>query len=140
MRSFGVGLVGMVLGAVLAVVLVNFVGSRGNTAGTTTPELGGQPVPEQLIEIEFDKRYDVHTSVYGVEPLTLLNCKIMGFTGRKGGTAGGTGSGGFSASIGSSSVRNHFDHWLVLEHADGRLLYLPVDSVKYIEQTAAPAK
>ncbi len=134
------GLVGMVLGAVLAVVLVNFGGFRGNPAGTTVPELGGQTVPDQLIEIEFDKRYDIHTSVYGVEPLNLLNCKIMGFTGRKSGTAGGTGSGGFSASMGSNSVRNHFDHWLVLEHSDGRLMYLPVDSVKYIEQTAVPAK
>lgn len=135
MRSFAAGIGGIVVGVVVTVMGVYAITSRGNRDVSRVPELGGQPVPEQLIEIEFDQRYDVHTSVYGVEPMTLTNCKIMGFTGRK-----GTAQSQSSGSSGLSSSLKHFDHWLVLEQADGRLLYLPADSVRYIEQTTASKK
>ena len=39
-----------------------------------------------------------------------------------------------------SSYREYFDHWLVLELADGRLAYIPPTAVRYIEQASTGKK
>ena len=138
-----VGIVALGFWTVLTAAVVGWLVAPGRRAEVAAvPELGGQPVPEEVIEIAFDQRYDVHTSIYGVEAMTFLNCKIVGFTGRKGATAAAAPRGGMSAMLSGSesSYRDHFDHWLVLEQADRRLLYLPPNSVKYIEQAAPGAK
>ena len=139
MRSLSAGFVGLLVGILFTMLAINFVlGPRGRSDLPLVPELGGQPVPEQVVEIAFDQRYDIHASIYGVEPMTFPNCKIVGFTGKPDATgARQTRSGSYLSS--SSSYRDHFDHWLVLEGADRRLLYLPPNSVKYLEQ-AAPEK
>ena len=136
MRNGFAGLAGVLVGILCTVLAINLVmGPRGRSDEKPVPEIGGQPVPEEVVEIAFDQRYDVHTSIYGVEPLTFLNCKIVGFTGKRGSSgASPTNPGMFSGS--GSSYRDHFDHWLVLEQADKRYLYLPPNSVKYIEQAA----
>ena len=140
MRSLITGFVGLLVGAFAAAVIVFLLmgTTRRSNVTAPVPQLGGQPVPEEVIEINFDRRYDVHTSIYGVEPLTFLDSKIVGFTGRRG-ESNQVEAGMFASSSGSS-YRNHFDHWLVLEQADGRLLYLPPDSVKYVEQAAPKGK
>jgi hypothetical protein len=110
------------------------------------PELGGQQVPAKVYEIRFDQKYDLFCSFYREEPTIYRNCKILGFTGRgeeSGGSSRASGSAGFVFSSGSGSASNYreyFDHWLVLELADGRLAYIPPDAVKYIEQASTGKK
>ena len=140
MRSVFAGFAGVVVGILVTVLATNFLMGPSRRSGVApVPEIGGQPVPAEVVEIAFDQRYDIHTSIYGVEPLTFLNCKIVGFTGKRGESGASHSRSGIYSESGSS-YRDHFDHWLVLEQADQRYLYLPPNSVKYIEQAARGEK
>jgi hypothetical protein len=131
-----------ILAGLLLVLLIYAVISQPTPAGPRPPELGGQQVPSKVFEIQFDQKYDVFCSFFREEPTTYRGCKILGFTGRGEESARpglGSGSGGFAFSSGSGSyTTQYFDHWLVLELADGRLAYIPPNAVKYIE-VAPPA-
>jgi hypothetical protein len=134
---------GGVLGGLLLSLLFYYaVPSQTAPAGPRPPELGGQQVPAKVYEIRFDQKYDLFCSFYREEPTIYRNCRILGFTGRGEESAG---SGRSSASVGfafssssgsASDSREFFDHWLVLELADGRLAYVPPSAVRYIEQAS----
>lgn len=134
---------GSILAGLLVVALIAFAAaSRTAPAAPHPPELGGQRVPARVHEIRFDREYDLYCSFYREEPTIYRGCKILGFTGsgeEESGSGRVSGGGGFSLSSGSGSAsydREYFDHWLVLELADGRLAYIPPNAVKYIEQAA----
>jgi hypothetical protein len=99
-------------------------------------------VPDRLYEIQFDQEYDLYCSFYQEEPTVYRDCKILGFTGSGEGSDGAgrsAGSGSFSRRYGSGSAsydRGYFDHWLVLELADGRRAYIPPSAVRYVEQAS----
>src|SRR3954467_15221862 len=121
---------GMVAGLLFVVLLFYGIASQSAPSAPRPPELGGQQVPDKVHEIRFDRHYDLHCSFYREEPMIFRNCKIIGFTGRGEESTRsnrGSGSGGFSVLSGSGSASYHteyFDHWLVLELADGRLAYI----------------
>jgi hypothetical protein len=142
-RRGGLILSGGILAGLLFVILIYGVSSQSAPTTPRPPELGGQQVPDQIHEIRFDRRYDLFCSFYREEPTIYRNCKIIGFTGsgeESIGSGRASGSGGFSVLSGSGSTSyytKYFDHWLVLELADGRLAYIPSSAVKYIEEAAA---
>ena len=127
---------GLTAACLAFIVLISRINSRSTPVPPRPPELGGQRVPATIFEIRFDRRYDLHASMDRGEPALFRDCKILGFTG-EGEDAGSSraGSGGFSSGSYSSRER-YFEHWLVLELADGRLAYIPPSAVKYIEEAA----
>ena len=137
-------------GGILAVLMLSLLFYYGvprtTPAAPRPPELGGQQVPAKVYEIRFDQKYDLFCSFYREEPTIYRNCKILGFTGggeesARSGRASGSGGFAFSSGSGSASYyREYFDHWLVLELADGRLAYIPPNAVKYIEQASTGKK
>jgi hypothetical protein len=132
----------LVGGVLLTGLFIYAIASQPTRGVPRPPELGGQQVPAKAYQIRFDRKYDLFCSFYQEEPTTYRNCKILGFTGRdeeeSAGTGRASGSSGFVFSSASSQYREYFDHWLVLELADGRLAYIPPSAVKYIEE-ASPA-
>lgn len=134
----------ILVGLPLIALFVYAVAPSTTPVAPRPPELGGQKVPAKLYEIRFDRRYDLFCSFYREEPTVYRNCKILGFTGREedsAQTGRGPGSGGYSGSSGSASYdAKYFDHWLVLELADGRQAYIPANAVKYIEQASVAGK
>jgi hypothetical protein len=86
------------------------------------PAVAGQQAPAQVQDIDFTLRYDVHCSFADREATVFRGCKVVGFTGPD------SQPGKFSG----SSV-GYFDRWLVLELNDGRLAYIPPNSLKYLE-------
>lgn len=141
----------IVCGGFLAVLILSLlfyvaVPSRKPPVTPRPPELGGQQVPARVYEIRFDQKYDLFCSFYQEEPTIYRNCKILGFTGRgeepgSSGRASGSGGFAFSSGSGSGSYRTeYFDHWLVLELADGRLAYVPPNAVRYIEQASTASQ
>lgn len=137
---------GIVAGLLLVVLLIYSVASQNAPAPPRPPELGGQQVPAKVYKIPFDRKYDLFCSFYGDEPTTYRNCKILGFTAHgeeSPGSSRAAGAGGFSSPSGSGSATyytEYFDHWLVLELADGRLAYIPANAIKYIEQASPQVK
>jgi hypothetical protein len=63
-------------------------------------------------------------------------CTILGFTARGLAPAESQGGGGGSGFISSGGPgrRQYFEEWLALRLADGRLAYIPANSVEYIEE------
>jgi len=116
---------GAVVAAVIAtVVLVNVL----KPAGVVPPGIAGQQVPAEVRAIDFDKRLDVHCSFReqvgpANESTVFRNCRVVGFTGAD--TPGGKFSG-------------YFDRWLVLELSDGRMAYIPTNSLQYLETAKVP--
>jgi hypothetical protein len=142
-RRGGLFLCGGILAGFLFIVLCYYViVSQPASVEPRPPELGGQQVPAKVYEFHFDQKYDVYCSFFREEPTVYRGCKILGFTGRGEESARsgrGSGSGGFASSSGLGSYSaQYFEHWLVLELADGRLAYIPPNAVKYIE-VAPPA-
>jgi hypothetical protein len=88
------------------------------------PAIGGQQAPSQVREIDFALRYDVHCSFADREATVFRGCKVVGFTGPD----------APAGKFGGSSL-GYFDRWLVLELNDGRLAYIPPNSLKYMETT-----
>lgn len=142
-RSLLIG--GLLFGLAIALVVIYGVASPHTPEAPRPPELGGQKVPEKVFDIQFDRPYDLFCSFYGPEPMVFRNCTIVGFSGRGEDSARSgrtSGIGVFSSPSGSSSYsyQRHFEHWLVLRRADGRLVYIPPEAVKYIEEAAGPTE
>jgi hypothetical protein len=134
---------GLVVGGLVALSLLFWALAPG---APRPPELGGQQVPDTVYEIPFDRQYDLYCSGYGNEKFTVhRNCQILGFTGRgEENSRGRRGSAfiGFSGLSGSgvSSYAEFFEHWLVLKLPDGRLAYIPPNSVQFIEESSPKGK
>lgn len=125
-----------VLGGFVAGVCVASVGCGARPKPEVEPPtVGGQKAPAAVREIDFEKRYDLHCVLFDKEPTVFRNCKVVGFTGpEKTGYEVSGGGSGFS----SRDYYQHFDRWLVIEHGDGRLAYIPPNSLRYLEATKGP--
>ena len=131
---------GILAGLLFLALIINGVASQSTPKAPRPPELGGQQVPDKVYEIQFDQHYDLFCSFYPEEPTIYRNCKILGFTGGRTTPSRASGSGGISGFSGSGSASyytEYFDHWLVLEMADGRLAYIPPHAIKYIEEATS---
>jgi len=87
----------------------------------------------ELIDVGFERRYDVFCMLFPEQPTVYRDCRILGTTDRDG--LASRESSLFSKSSGWEPGRL-FDDMLVLETADGRLAYIPPGSVRYIEESA----
>jgi hypothetical protein len=127
--AFLLVLAGGALAGLLSLVVV--LGHAFDSAADNPkpPDLAGQPVPAAPHEIRFDVPCHVYCTFFRDEPTVFRDCRIVGFTGR---------SDGQGARFGfSSEYGRHFDQWLVLKLADGRLVYIPPSAVRYIEESSA---
>lgn len=84
------------------------------------PQLAGQNVPDKFFNIDFTKRYNLLVQSYDGPSYRYENIQLLGFTGK-------IEAGGFKG--------GYFDHWLVLQYADGHLAYIPDRSVRAIEES-----
>ena len=93
------------------------------------PKVGGTRAPAAVHRIDFSKPHDFHFRFgYDKGVATVFRgCMLIGFTTPT------------EAEAGASSGFGEYAHnrWLVLRQADGRLLYVPRDSLQYIEESAA---
>ena len=87
------------------------------------PEIGGQAIPDTRFVIDFNKRYNIICSQYQGSR-SYENIRIVGYTGAEVKESSGQLSRGYA----------YFEHWLVLERADGRMVYLPMSSVSFLEE------
>lgn len=94
------------------------------------PKVGGTRAPDQIRTIDFTKPHDFHFRIgYNQEKeLVLRRCIVVGFTTPV-------------SDNGSANAYEEYTHnrWLVLQHADGRLVYVPRDGLMYIEEPAPVA-
>jgi len=93
------------------------------------PQIGGQAVPDARFIIDFNKRYNIICSQYQGNR-SYENVKILGYTGTEVKESSGMSSKGYV----------HFNHWLVIERADGRKVYLSVGSISFLEEIDQPRK
>jgi hypothetical protein len=99
-------------------------------------QLAGHSEHAELIEVGFERRYDVYCVLIPEQPTestVYRDCRILGTTDREGVKSADYGS--FSKT-GRWAPSHLFGRMLVLETADGRLAYIPPDSVRYIEEAA----
>jgi hypothetical protein len=92
------------------------------------PKVAGTRAPADVRRIDFSKPHDFHFR-FGYdkgEPAVFRGCVLIGFT-----TPGEEDTGG-AASFGEYA----HNRWLVLRQKDGRLLYVPRESLLYIEESA----
>lgn len=130
------GVVGCLAGFVAGVtVTILASASKPKPQEVVPPSVGGQKAPSSVREIDFEKRYDLHCVLFEKEKTVFKNCKVVGFTGPA--QAGHTVDGGGS-SLGSRDFYQHFDRWLVVEQGDGRLAFIPPQSLRYLEATKGP--
>ena len=92
-------------------------------------ETVGRPRFNRLMSVPLQKRYDLYCALFPETTTVYRNCQILGLTGVK-----DDDSGSFSKRNGSP--REWFDGMLVLAMPDGRLAYVPPNSVKYFEESA----
>jgi hypothetical protein len=120
--------VGLVIGLMASAVLQKH---RRASQPSASPTIAGQTVAG-LVAVDFAKRYDIVTrpraAPYG-EPVLFRRCKIRGLTGEDVREVGG-----WSSSSGRLWY-GWMHHWLALELEDGRAVYLPTDSVQYLEES-----
>lgn len=92
------------------------------------PKVGGTRAPATIRTIDFTKPHDFHFRIgYDKgEPTIFKRCLLIGFT----------------TPMGDDSGDNRFEEfthnrWIVLQHEDGRLAYVPRDGLVYIEEHLA---
>lgn len=90
------------------------------------PKVGGTRAPDVVHKIDFKKPHDFHFRFgYQSDKLTVLErCVLVGFTTPM--TDGQAGAG--------FEEYTH-NRWLVLRQPDGRLVYVPRDSLIYIQES-----
>jgi hypothetical protein len=93
------------------------------------PKVGGTRAPADVHRIDFSKPHDFHFR-FGYdkgEATVFRRCVLIGFTTpTEDDTAESAGYGEYA-----------HNRWLVLRQENGRLLYVPRDSLLYIEESAA---
>ena len=117
---------GIVRAASIALVLVACTGCRVSANDPDPPRVAGQQVPRESIELDFNRRFNVHTRL---EKEKVFNdCRFVGFLEEDG-------QGTLGAKFGKlmSSPRG----WLVIEQLDRRRVYIPADSIIYFEDAGA---
>jgi hypothetical protein len=93
------------------------------------PKVGGTRAPAEVCRIDFTKPHDFHFRLghHEGEPKVFANCVLIGFTTP---TDDGT-----KDTTGYSEYAHN--RWLVLRQENGRLLYIPRDSLLYIEESSS---
>ncbi|HYH67575.1 MAG TPA: hypothetical protein VD866_22955 [Urbifossiella sp.] len=138
MNGGKMGIVAGCLGGFIAGVCFTTLGcsSRPKQPEFQPPSVGGQKAPSAVREIDFEKRYDLHCVLFDKELTVFRDCKVVGYTGPA--KAGVVVDGGSSSGFSSRDHFQYFDRWLVIEHSDGRLAYIPPNSLRYLEATKGP--
>jgi hypothetical protein len=90
------------------------------------PKVGGTRVPDQVLRIDFARPHDFHFRFYGGSDVVFKGCILVGFT---------TPVDDDGARLGGGGEWTH-DRWLVLRLPDGRLVYVPRESLQYIAESA----
>lgn len=111
-------LIGSILGAVaLCALMIVVVALRE----PRPPRLAGQSTPDQLVRIDFEKRYDLYCASSDGEATVFRGCRVLGFTGRQ-----ADDEDDYAPAV----------SWVVIELADSRRAYLPVHLIRWFEETA----
>jgi hypothetical protein len=91
------------------------------------PKVGGTRAPDSIREIDFKKPHDFHFCLgqNGNVPIVLQRCLLVGFTTP------------LNDETGDEPNFLEYPHtrWLVLQHEDGHLIYVPRDQLIYIEES-----
>ena len=89
------------------------------------PKVGGTRAPDMIRTIDFSKPHNFHFRLgYDKDKqIVFERCVLVGFTTPMGEDAGG----------GRYEEYTH-NRWIVLQHEDGRLVYVPRDGLVYIEE------
>ena len=96
------------------------------------PKVAGTRAPNQILSICFDRPHDYHFQFgqfAGSEEMAVFrSCILVGFT---------------TPIDDPHDVPSHeeawYDKWLVLKRTDGRLVYVPRNALKYIEESVGGA-
>jgi hypothetical protein len=91
------------------------------------PKVGGTRAPDQVLRIDFTRPHDFHFGQYDGGEMVFRDCILVGFT---------TPVDDGGNRIGAASEWGH-DRWLVLRQKDDRLVYVPRDGLRYIEESAS---
>ena len=115
-REFGFLIAGVVIVIAFRIII-------GLSRPAKPPTIAGQEAPVVVFKLDFAKRYKVSCgSSYGNEaPLLYDNVKFLGFVGNNDQPRG-------------SYSYDYFDRWIVLELTDGRKVFLPLNSIRIIEE------
>ncbi|MFO0952834.1 MAG: hypothetical protein U0835_17130 [Isosphaeraceae bacterium] len=95
------------------------------------PKVGGTRAPDDVRRIDFTRPHDFHFR-FGYDrgdPKVFRRCLLVGFT-----TPGDEQSG-----VGGGFGEYAHNRWLVLRQEDGRLVYVPRDSLLFIEESEPEA-
>lgn len=118
-KSFWIFVIGCIVGGAIGVSFAAFIEIALHAIKEPPPpRIAGQQVPAQTYQIDFSKRYNLILESQR-DSAKYTNCLIKGFTTKKNVSMRGYG---------------YFDRWLVVELADGRLVYLPNHRIEVIEE------
>jgi hypothetical protein len=118
-KSFWIFIIGFIVGGAICISFASFIEIALHVIGEPPPpRIAGQQVPAQTYQIDFSKRYNLILESQR-DSANYANCLIKGFTNKKHLSPRGYG---------------YFDRWLVVELADGRLVYLPNHRIEVIEE------
>lgn len=101
--------------------------AKPDPAPIRAPKVGGTRAPLNVEKIDFEKPHDFHFR-FGYQPVeshVFRNCRLVGFT---------TPMNDDSATP-QWEERTH-NRWIVLQREDGRRVYVPRDSLVFIEDSA----
>jgi hypothetical protein len=146
MRNIAYLLLGILLGGVLASLIASQRGSRAPHAPRYSAP-GRLESPSSDFEIKPGRKYDLTCVDLTTDPGSAAHesratifaaCEILGVTGRAGGYERADAASRSSISLASMAgeTRTFFENWLVLKRPDGRLVYVPTNSVRMIEESA----
>ena len=92
----------------------------------------GATGPDKLVHPARGTRYDVYCLLFPNQPSVYRDCRVLGFT-----DDGPEKS--FSSKSAGAYRHGWFQNWLALEMSDGRMAYIPGDTVRYIEESTGRA-
>jgi hypothetical protein len=89
------------------------------------PKVAGTRAPNRVLSVGFDRPHDYHFHFQeSGEPLVFRRCTLVGFT---------------TPIEDPHDVPSYgeaqYDRWLVLKRPDGRLVYVPRNALRYIEES-----
>lgn len=114
-----------VIGCIVGAMAVSFLMLAAQVylsvaAEPSPPKIAGHDVPAEVFKVDFSRRYNLKLdSRYGQD--SYDNCLIKGFT--------------YDEKEGGRGI-SYFEKWLVVELADGRLVYLSPHNIRVIEEAA----
>lgn len=114
----------------LALLFLLVIG-RGCKGPVRMPEIAGQELPSEGVQIDLDRLVDVYLKPYSgseQEPRIFRRCRILGIVGEP-----------HVSSSFSSKTRGYFRDWICLEFEDGRRAFTPKMDIEYFIESEAIA-